>query len=135
MTTPLLPTTRLKPVLSFLIGLLIIGVNACSSNRSLGKQQRIRLSVGEIKEISMPSRGDNNVQLIGTSDNQEVVEVSRRELAPAVDTLRRDNSGSTIFQLKGVTVGTANVIFSEKKTSDQGNGQAVKTYVVQVISK
>lgn len=135
MTTPLLPTTRLKPVLSFLIGLLIIGVNACSSNKSLGKQQRIRLSVGEIKEISMPGRGDNNVQLIGASDNQEVVEVSRRELAPAVDTLRRDNSGPTIFQLKGVTVGTANVIFSEKKTSDQGNGQAVKTYVVQVISK
>jgi hypothetical protein len=143
MKTPLFPApyqlsvqfNRTKAILTLLIGLTVAGLNACHSNKSLGKQQRIRLKVGEIKEISMPGRGDNAMQLIGTSDNQEVVEVSRQQLAPAVDTLARSKASPTIFQLKGVTVGTANVIFSEKQPNDQGNGQAVKTYVVQVISK
>lgn len=108
---------------------------ACSASQPTGAKQRIRLEVGQIREISVPRRGDSSWQLVGTSDNQEVVEVSRPELAPAVDTLKRTNAGPAVFQLKGVTVGTANVIFSEKQASDPGNGQVKKTYIVQVVSK
>ncbi|NEU68387.1 hypothetical protein GK091_15965 [Spirosoma agri] len=95
----------------------------------------MKLMVGEIKEITLSSRGDGSRQLIGTSDNQEVVEVSRPELAPAVDTLKQANSKPAIFQLKGITVGTANVVFTEKQPAETGSGQVKKTYVVQVMSK
>lgn len=126
-------TQQIRPQL--LLAALLAITTACSSTKNEGSKQRIRLSVGEIKEISLPSRGDGSTQLIGTSDNQEVVEVSRPELAPAVDTLKRDKSGPTVFQLKGVTVGSANVMFSEKQPNETGSGQVKKTYVVQVVAK
>ena len=119
--------------------LLIAGLSACATgkngNEDTGRTQRLRVSVGEIKEVRLDSRGDGSTQLIGTSDNNEVVEVSRRELAPAVDTLKRDNAGPTVFQIKGITTGTANVVFSEKRVGDEGSGQPRKTYVVQVVTK
>ncbi|AKD58359.1 hypothetical protein SD10_05890 [Spirosoma radiotolerans] len=110
---------------------------ACSksSQSGAGSQKKLRVSVGEIKEISVPSRGDNSLELIGTSDNQEVVEVSRQQLAPAVDTLKRTGAGPTVFQIKGVTVGTANVTFSAKPMNAAGSGQPLRTYVVQVVAK
>ena len=116
---------------------LIISFLACSKNgqSSTGSQKKLRVSVGEIKEISVPSRGDNSVELIGTSDNQEVVEVSRQQLAPAVDTLKRTGASPTVFQIKGVTVGTANVIFSAKPMNATGSGQPLRTYIVQVVAK
>ncbi|MVM41347.1 hypothetical protein GO730_32775 [Spirosoma sp. HMF3257] len=95
----------------------------------------MRVSVGEIKEISMPSRGDGTSELIGTSDNQEVVEVSRQQLAPAVDTLKRDDTRPTVFQIKGITAGTANVVFATKPLNQTGNGQTIRTYIVQVTAK
>ncbi|GAB3703379.1 hypothetical protein GCM10027592_33290 [Spirosoma flavus] len=91
--------------------------------------------VGEIKEVSLPGQGDGSTELIGTSDNQEVVEVSRQQLAPAVDTLSRGKTGPAVFQIKGVTSGTANVIFSAKPINQSGSGQPVRTYVVQVVAK
>ncbi|GAB2545844.1 hypothetical protein GCM10027085_41840 [Spirosoma aerophilum] len=98
-------------------------------------KKRLKVSVGEIKEITLSGRGTNGSELIGTSDNQEVVEVSRQQLAPAVDTLRQANASPTVFQIKGVTVGTANVIFSTKPMNQSGSGQTVRTYVVQVVAK
>jgi hypothetical protein len=120
-------------LLTFLTASLI----ACtkSNQPGSGSQKRLRVSVGEIKEISVPNRGDGSSELIGTSDNQEVVEVSRRQLAPAVDTLNRNNAGPTVFQIKGVTAGTANVVFSTKPLSQPGSGQTIRTYVVQVVAK
>lgn len=127
---------RKLTIFASIIG-LIIGFPACnkSSQPGTGSQKKLRVSVGEIKEISVPSRGDSSVELIGTSDNQEVVEVSRQQLAPAVDTLNRAGTGPTIFQIKGITVGTANVIFSAKPMNATGSGQPVRTYVVQVVTK
>lgn len=116
---------------------LSVGLLACSQS-SLpdgGSSRKIRLTVGEIKEISLPNRGDSSQVLIGTSDNQEIVEVSRPELAPAVDTLNRDKKGPTVFQLKGVTEGTVKVIFATKPLNQVGNGQPVRTYVVRVLAK
>lgn len=116
---------------------LTIGLLACSKSSQLGtgSQKKLRVSVGEIKDISVPSRGDSSVELIGTSDNQEVVEVSRQQLAPAVDTLKRTGASPTVFQIKGVTVGTANVIFSAKPMNTTGSGQPLRTYIVQVVAK
>lgn len=107
---------------------------ACSSANPSGSgpQKKLRISIGEIKEISLPGRGDGTSELIGASDNQEVVEVSRQQLAPAVDTLTRDNSRPTIFQIKGITAGTANVVFTTKPLNQTGNGQPIRTYIVQV---
>ena len=116
---------------------LTIGQLACSqtSQSDSGSKKSLRISVGEIKEVSLPSRGDDSSELIGTSDNQEVVEVSRQQLAPAVDTLKRNGGGPTIFQIKGVTVGTANVVFATKPMNQTGSGQPIRTYVVQVSAK
>ncbi|WP_420148698.1 hypothetical protein [Spirosoma sp.] len=118
------------------LGFLLTSLVACSQTGQTDVAKRkLRLSVGEIKEVSLPRQGDGSQELIGTSDNQEVVEVSRQQLAPAVDTLKRDNSGPAIFQIKGVTVGTANVVFSTKPINQTGSGQPVRTYVVQVTAK
>ena len=99
-----------------------------------GSRKKMKVAVGEIKEISMPSRGDGSFELVGASDNQEVVEVSRQQLAPAVDTLKRSN-GPTVFQIKGITIGTANVVFSKKPINQISVGEVVRTYVVQVTAK
>jgi hypothetical protein len=122
---------------SFWLILLLTGSLACSQNSQTdtGEKRKLKVTVGEIKEVSLPSRGDGSSELIGTSDNQEVVEVSRQQLAPAVDTLKRDNSGPAVFQIKGITVGTANVVFSAKPLNQTGSGQTVRTYVVQVVTK
>ncbi|UFH53587.1 hypothetical protein [Spirosoma sp. KNUC1025] len=117
--------------------LFTAGISACNKNNQMssGSQKKLQVSVGEIKEISLPGRGDGTSELIGTSDNQEVVEVSRQQLAPAVDTLNRNNSGPAVFQIKGVTVGTANVVFAKKPLGGSGSGEVMRTYVVQVKSK
>ncbi|GAB3750767.1 hypothetical protein [Spirosoma pomorum] len=123
--------------IAFGLGLfvLFLSANACTSTKSGGTPKQVQLSVGDIKEITVPRRGDSSMQLIGTSDNQEVVDVSRRELAPAVDTLQRQPSGPTVFQLKGITAGTANVTFSEKRSDEVGNGKIIRTYVVRVTAQ
>jgi hypothetical protein len=113
---------------------LLISTSACTSTKSAGRQKQVQLSVGSIKEITVPRQGNSAWQLIGTSDNQEVVDVSRRELAPAVDTLRRQPTGPAVFQLKGITAGTANVTFSEKNPDEAGNGKTIRTYVVRVTA-
>ncbi|ADB36547.1 hypothetical protein Slin_0483 [Spirosoma linguale DSM 74] len=119
-----------------LLALLFTAFSCSHSGQSdVGAKKRLKVSVGEIKEVSLPNRGEAGSELIGTSDNQEVVEVSRRQLAPAVDTLNRINTGPTVFQIKGVTVGTANVTFSTRAMTASGNGQPVRTYVVQVTAK
>lgn len=119
------------------LGFLAAGLLACNQTGQTdgGAKRKLRVSVGEIKEVSLPNQGDGSTELIGTSDNQEVVEVSRQQLAPAVDTLKRDNNGPTVFQIKGITVGTANVVFSQKPLNQTGSGQPVRTYVVQVSAK
>ncbi|QMW06818.1 hypothetical protein H3H32_01875 [Spirosoma foliorum] len=94
----------------------------------------MRVSVGEIKEVSLSTESDSAAELIGTSDNQEVVEVSRPQLAPAVDTLTNKKS-PMVFQIKGVTVGTANVIFTTKPLNQAGSGQTIRTYIVQVTAR
>ncbi len=126
MTTSTAPTILL---------ILLAMLSACSIGHHPGSQKRLRVAVGQIKEISLPNRGDSSTELIGMSDNQEIVDVSRQQLAPAVDTLKRTGASATRFQIKGITVGTANVIFSIKALNQMGSGQMVRTYMVQVTAK
>lgn len=135
---PAVSATGLRSsLIRLFIVLFTIGLVACNrtGQSDVGAKKRLKVSVGEIKEVSLPNRGEAGSELIGTSDNQEVVEVSRRQLAPAVDTLNRINTGPTVFQIKGVTIGTANVTFSTRAMTASGNGQPVRTYVVQVTAK
>ncbi|MFD2933058.1 hypothetical protein [Spirosoma flavum] len=120
-----------------LFAFFIANLIACnkSSQPGSGTQKKLRVAVGEIKEVSLSNRGNGMSELIGSSDNQEVVEVSRQQLAQAVDTLKRNNTGPTVFQIKGITIGTANVVFSTKPLNQAGSGKTVQTYVVQVTAK
>lgn len=126
-----------KAATASLLFWLMISLVSCSQNTlsGAGSQKKMSLSVGDIKEISLPGSGDGFMELVGTSDNQEIVEVSRRELAPAVDTLKRTDTGSTTFQIKGITAGKANVVFTKQAMGATGNGQPVRTYVVEVKAK
>lgn len=109
---------------------------ACSRNSQLGSQSNLRLEVGQVKEVTLSADGNGSTQLIGTSDNQEVVDVTRKQPAPeAAATTQPGDSGPIVFLIKGVTVGKANVTFSEKRSGEEGSGQAKKTYVVEVRAK
>lgn len=110
---------------------------ACSANRTgAAKGPPLRLNVGEIREIKLATRSDTTWQLTATSDNQEVVDVSRK---PSVIISENETpvtaKGQAVFLIKGVTIGTAKVVFSEKQIGTDGDGQAKKTYQVTVVSK
>ncbi|GAB3506746.1 hypothetical protein GCM10027341_40310 [Spirosoma knui] len=114
----------------------MISVSACSRTAQTGPQSKLRLEVGQIKEVTLSASGDGSTQLVGTSDNQEVVDVTRKQPGPeSTATIQTGDSGPIVFLIKGVTVGKANVTFSEKKTGEEGSGQAKKTYVVEVRAK
>lgn len=107
---------------------------ACTTGRpDSSGGPKIRLAVGEIKELTMATRSDTTWQLTATSDNQEVVDVSRK--TPVATGTRSPATRPAIFLLKGVTAGAANVVFSEKQMGADGNGQVKKTYVVMVTGK
>lgn len=98
----------------------------------------MRLNVGDIKELTMATRVDTTWQLSATSDNQEVVDVSRKPtIAGAGNNRGTDPTamGDAVFLIKGVTIGTANVVFSEKQVGTDGAGRVKKTYRVTVVSK
>ncbi len=80
----------------------------------------------------MAAPTDSTVQLIGTSDNSEVVDVSPKQ---SVAETSVPKSANAIFLIKGVTVGTAKVVFSEKQTGGTGTDRVLRTYVVQVATK
>ncbi|WP_460978214.1 hypothetical protein [Spirosoma knui] len=120
----------------FTICIVLISVSACSRTAQTGPQSKLRLEVGQIKEVTLSASGDGSTQLVGTSDNQEVVDVTRKQPGPeSTATIQTGDSGPIVFLIKGVTVGKANVTFSEKKTGEEGSGQAKKTYVVEVRAK
>lgn len=94
----------------------------------------MRLTVGEINEISMARPADRTTVLTGTSDNSEIVDVSLKQTV-AAETGATLSTDQLIFLIKGITVGTARVVFSGKRVDEPGTGHVRKTYVVQVSSK
>lgn len=110
--------------------LLLAGLSSCHSLQPGESGKRLKLNVGEIKEISLSAPKDSTVQIVGTSDNNEVVDVSQK---PVIGSTTQ-SAGSMVFLLKGVTVGTANVIFSDRKPGEAGAGHIRRTYKVQVTT-
>lgn len=119
-----------------LMACLLALLTACTTNRSsLATGPKIRLQVGDIKEVTMATRADTTWQLTATSDNQEVVDVSRKQPIAGPGGSTASAPGPAIFLIKGVTVGTARVVFSEKQLGATGDGQVKKTYTIIVSSK
>lgn len=122
----------IRPISLVFTALVLSSLSACNRSGSTSDGQRMRVSVGEIKEVSLSSRA----QLVATSDNQEVVDVSQRTFTSADSSaMQRGQSVSTVFLVKGVSTGTARVILSEKTTGEAGPGRTRKTYTVQVVSE
>lgn len=116
-----------------LLASLLASMAACTTGRTgPASGQKIRLNVGDIKEVNIATRADTTWQLLATSDNQEVVDVSRK---PPIAKASGGRPGTAVFLIKGVTVGTARVVFSEKQLGANGDGQVKKTYTVTVTSK
>ena len=116
---------------------LFAGLSACNANRTdSNKGQKMRLTVGDIKEVSVSARLDSTYQLTATSDNQEVVDVSRKPTDATVSNGQASpTAGVVVFLIKGVTAGTAKVVFSEKQNGVDGSGRVKKAYVVSVANK
>lgn len=116
---------------------LLTLLSACSANRSDSvKGQRMRLTVGDISEVTISARADTTYQLMATSDNQEIVDISRKPTdttAPNGPQLATERP--IIYLIKGVTAGTARVVFSEKPVGEDGSGRVKKAYVVTVVNK
>ena len=121
---------------ALLICLLTL-LSACSTNRSdSAKGQRMRLAVGDISEVTINARADTTYQLTATSDNQEVVDVSRKPTdATAPNGPPSTAERPVVYLVKGVTAGTARVVFSEKPMGAEGTGKVKKTYAVTVVNK
>ena len=84
----------------------------------------------------MATRSDTTWQLSAASDNQEVVDVSRKpSMLLSENKVAVAEKGQAVFLIKGVTIGTAKVVFSEKQIGATGDGQVKKTYRVTVVSK
>lgn len=114
---------------------LLVGLSGCSPKSQSNKGTRMRLAVGEIKEVTIDRLG-GNVSITGTSDNQEVVDVSQRAFTAADSSaLKQGNAVPTVFLIKGVTIGTARVVLSEKTADQTKDSWVRRAYVVQVVSK
>lgn len=128
---------RRASALWYLLLAVVIGLTGCrqgmvSSNAS-ARGERLEVKLGEIKEVTVSGLITNPVELVGTSENKEVVEVSRRRLTAAKDTVTPSDSGPAVFEIKGVTPGTARVTFSEKRMDGKGKEKIRKAYVVKVV--
>ncbi len=114
--------------------IMLIGLTACSPKQPSGPTKRMRLQVGEITEIRVARPTDRTAVLTGTSDNSEIVDVSLKQTV-AAETGATPSADQVVYLIKGITVGTARVVFSEKRADGSGTGHVQKTYVVQVSSK
>lgn len=117
--------------------MLTTALTACTPNGQIGDgpQKQTRLTVGEIREISIQAPADSTVLLSASSDNSEVVDVSQKPEVATANGSTRPVAGERVFLLKGVTIGMARVVFSEKRSGETGDGQVRRTYVVRVTSK
>ncbi|HEX8531559.1 MAG TPA: hypothetical protein VF646_16115 [Cytophagales bacterium] len=115
---------------------LLAGCGGSGGGAPAGATQRLRLEVGKIKEVDFRLGPDTSLHLYSSSDNKEIVDVSRAESSPD-DGAARPAKGDdrALFYIKGVSPGRASVVFSEKKTGQEGPGRTLSTYAVEVVSK
>ena len=123
----------IKPMNLFSLALCMAGLLACGQHGVSGSQTRLRVAIGQIKEVTLSAPADSTHQLVGTSDNSEIVEVSLKEAVSAQTGAVK--SPSNTFLIKGVTAGTARVVFTENQTHTPGPGPIRKAYSVQVTTQ
>lgn len=121
--------------ITFFLLIALIVTSACNrqGNNTAEKPKRIRLVAGQIKEVSIPAPKDTTIQVVASSENNEIVDVS-----PQASTTGQENTGrksKATFLIKGITAGAVKVVFSEKKINEEGAGNIRKTYQVQVVNK
>ncbi len=116
--------------------ILFAGLSACSSlSASQSGMKRIKVRVGQLKEISLPAPASSTRQLSGSSDNDEIADVSEKQRTATAPGRTGRNQNNMIFLIKGITPGTAKVVFTEKQTGEEGPGEARITYQVEVVSR
>ncbi len=127
-STPLLPAIGLVTFLA--------ACGGSGGGTSAGGAKRLRLEVGKIKEVDFRLGPDTSLHLYSSSDNKEIVDVSRAESSPD-DAAVRPAKGAdrAVFYIKGVSPGRASVVFSEKKSGQEGPGRTLSTYAVEVVSE
>jgi hypothetical protein len=121
---------------------LVTGLHACGGLSDKGgytfseKSKKIKLGVGEIKEITLTSQRDSTWQMIGSSENKEIVDVSSKE-DPSEETTTTTipDKGTLVFLVKGVTTGRVRITFAEKPKAETGPGRTLKTYMVDVVTE
>lgn len=113
------------------LGLILGGLAACTATRP----QKLRLHVGEIKEVTLRVPADTSRRLLATSENPEVVDVSQRQAVAEGVTPPPAPASEQTFLLKGVTAGTVRVVFSEKPNGMQTPERVRRAYRVEVVNK
>lgn len=110
---------------------LSLGLAGCAGSHP----QKLRLHVGEIQEVTLRAPADTSRRLLATSENPEVVDVSRKQsVAEGVAPASAPSGGQT-YLVKGVTAGTVRVIFSEKSPGQPGPGRVRRAYRVEVVNE
>jgi hypothetical protein len=121
----------------FILIVWIVQASACSrpgtstADNAAQKPRNIRLVVGKIKEISMPVPSDTTIQLFASSENNEIVDVSKQTTEPT----QTQRPTKETFLIKAITPGTVKVTFSRKKVHEEGAGDITQTYLVRVVNK
>lgn len=108
-----------------------LGLVACAGSQPKG----LRLHAGEIKEITLRAPADTSRRLLATSENPEVVDVSRKQAVAEGPPSPAAPAGPQTYLLKGVTAGTVRVVFSEKSPGEKGQGRVRRTYRVEVVNE
>ena len=115
--------------------LLLALLTACSfSGRNQpGKTRPLRLAVGEVKEVRLRQSADSTLEISGTSENNEIVDITPKQ--PAGKSTQAARSNQAVFLIKGIIPGSAKVVISRKRTGEEGPGLPIRTYQVSVVTK
>lgn len=108
-----------------------LGLAACAGSQP----KKLRLHAGEIKEVTLRAPADTSRRLLATSENPEVVDVSRKQAVAEGPPSSAAPVGPQTYLLKGVTAGTVRVVFSEKSPGEEGQGRVRRTYRVEVVNE
>lgn len=122
--------------------MLFTGLYACGGMSNTGNytfsenSKRIKLNIGDIKEINVTGLRDSTWQVIGSSENKEIVDVtSKQDPSEETTTTTVPDNGKMVFLVKGVTTGSVSITFAEKQKEQEGPGRVLKTYQVQVVTE
>jgi hypothetical protein len=130
-------------LLKFIFSVLFIaGMYACGGMSGKGgytfseQSRKIKLNVGEIKEIRLTSQRDSTWQVVSSSENKEIVDITNKaDPTEVTGTSTVPDQGNMVFLVKGVTPGSVRISFAEKQKAEEGPGRILKAYQVEVVTE